>query len=66
MPIIIDHERLGVRSEFTSLPEAQASIVACGPEFAGVVLVQSGDLIYDERGECVGYESSVPMPPAAE
>jgi hypothetical protein len=55
--ITIDHERFGARQEFATLAEAQAAIRACGPEFAGVTLIQSpgSDLIYDERGECVGW-----------
>lgn len=53
--IIINHERYGQRSEFETIEEAQATIRACGPEFAGVTLYEDHGRIYDERGEHVGH-----------
>jgi hypothetical protein len=54
MTIVIDHERYGERTEFDALDEAQKTIRACGPEFAGVTLRLSGADVLNEDCEIVG------------
>ena len=55
MKVIIDHDKYGERTEFSSLEEAQSSIRDCGPEFAETVLeVMGGDAVYDQDADCVG------------
>ena len=56
MRIVIDEEHYGSQPmEFSSVNEAQESIRTCGGDFAGVVLKQRGDGIYDEEKRRVGY-----------
>lgn len=53
--VIINHERFGEKQEFDSLQEAQAAIRECGPEFAGVQLMNIFGAVYDlDRWEIVG------------
>lgn len=54
MTIIIDHERYGVRAEFTDIADAETTIHACGPEFADTKFSIAGGLVYDDAGYRVG------------
>jgi hypothetical protein len=54
MTVIIDHERYGARTEFSSVAEAQTAIRESGPEFAATTLSESHGRVYDQREEIVG------------
>lgn len=54
MLCVINHERYGEQTVFNSLEEAQATIRACGPEFAATELTKRLGDIVDERGDVVG------------
>jgi len=52
---VIDSEVYGECTDFDTLEEAEASIRACGDDFAGTVLREVGRAIRDERDNTVGY-----------
>ena len=53
--VVIDDERYGARQTFPDVVDATERIRECGPEFANVRLIQSGDDVKNERGEIVGH-----------
>ena len=58
---IIDHEAYGIRSEFSSLAEAEQAMRQCGPDWLQTRFVERSNRagtqmeIIDERGRTVGW-----------